>query len=129
MGLNADILKANGRSYAGIGGTSTYFDRVCIVNVDGPFEPTQDCFPVMLVRGNLPGTVKAVMACPIETMPVQWTEVRPPNAVGPMHGGCYIESSDSRFGEAVAALGGPRYAPVAFHDRFETPEQYRALSA
>jgi hypothetical protein len=42
--------------------------------------------------------------------------------VGPMFGGNYVTSSDSRFHDAT---GGH---PVAVHDRFETSEQYRILS-
>ena len=46
-----------------------------------------------------------------------------------MMGGNYAATSDSRFGEAVRKRIGPNfYGAVPIHDRFETPEQYRALS-
>lgn len=124
MGLIASILKHNGRSYAN-GGLSDQHNDVTIVNVAGPFEPTADRPAVMLVHGNVRGSVKAI---PAEFVAGRWQFAQPRGSVGPMMGGSYIETSDSRFGEAVAALGGPRYSPVALHDRFETPEQYRALS-
>ncbi len=126
MGLIADILKHQGRSYSN-GGVSSKVDQVTIVNAPGPFEPTPDRPAVMLVYGNVPGSVKAVPA--EEITPGVFVTGAASGAVGPMHGGTYIETSDSRFGETVESLGGPRYAPVAFHDRFETPAQYEALSA
>jgi hypothetical protein len=126
MGLIASIYKDKGRSYSN-GGISQRVDAVTIVNIAGPFEPTPERPAVMLVHGNLPGTVKivpAVMATPGEYEPDQ-----PTGKVGPMHGGCIVSTSDSRLGEAIASLGGPRFvAGVALHDRFETPEEYRALS-
>lgn len=49
----------------------------------------------------------------------------PKGKVGPMMGGNFIYTSDSRLykiGERKCAV------PIPVHDRFETPEQYRALS-
>lgn len=43
---------------------------------------------------------------------------------GPMFGGNYLVSCDSRFGDAVGACG----RPIPIHDRFETPELNRQLS-
>lgn len=62
---------------------------------------------VKIVPGNLPGYAKAV--------PV----VKPKGMIGPMFGGNFIYSSDSRF---------PMKYPVPIHDRFETQEVYNALS-
>lgn len=129
MGLNADIYKANGRSFSS-GGLSESHDRVCIVNVSGPSEPTDDSPAVMLVPGNLSGTVKIVPAVLFAgTGPYVPANLR--GAVGPMMGGCYVGTSDSRLGEAICEITGQSFASgmVPLHDRFETPEQYRALSA
>lgn len=43
----------------------------------------------------------------------------PPGMYGPMFGGNFLWTSDSRF---------PTAAPLPIHDRFETPEQYEQLS-
>ena len=48
------------------------------------------------------------------------TPVNPPKGcIGPMSGGNFIYSCDSRF---------PSEAPIAIHDRFETSAQYERLS-
>jgi hypothetical protein len=48
--------------------------------------------------------------------------------VGPMFGGNFGYSSDSRWSEAVRELtGSPHYGAVAIHDRYDTPEDYAAL--
>ncbi len=46
-----------------------------------------------------------------------------PGMIGPMFGGTFIYSSDSRFREYCGK------SPIPLHDRWETPEEYRALSA
>lgn len=127
MGLTADIYKSQGRSFSN-GGLSERVDRVTLVNVDGPFEPTDDAPAAMLVAGNLAGCAKVVAA---EWLDVEghskgggWIEKRGAGA-GPMMGGCYVETSDERFREAVRALTGEaRGGPVALHDRYETVKQY-----
>lgn len=49
--------------------------------------------------------------------------------VGPMFGGSYAASSDSRFSRMIADLTGrPFYGAVPVHDRFETQAVYDALS-
>lgn len=128
MGLRADIYKHKGRSFAN-GGLSGDHDEVTIVNVDGPFEPTDDAPGVELVSGNLPGTVKIVPT--VETLQALYDYER--RGIGPMMGGCYVGTSDSRLGQAIRKLtgdrpGAHREGMVALHDRYETPAQYRALS-
>lgn len=75
------------------------------------WEPTQDC-PAVRLAQTTPGYI---VARPVE---------RPAGAVGPMASGAYIVSHDDRFAKLT---GGER--PIPLHDRFETPEQYRALSS
>lgn len=116
MGITASIYKDRGRSCAN-GGISDTYDQVTIVNAPGPFEPSDDAPAVELVPGNLPGTVKAV---PTD---------KPEGAVGPMMGGSYIATSDSRFSELASSICGTKfYGAVPLHDRYETREQYDALS-
>lgn len=130
MGLIASIYRDSAADFSD-GGVSSGYQRVCIVNIDGPFQPTANAYPVMLVPGNLPGTVKIVEAVDSYDLGVEWEAKRISNRVGPMMGGTFIHTSDARFGRAVADLiGGSPYGvgPVAFHDRWETPEQYDLLS-
>lgn len=118
MGLIANIYK-NGGTDCSNGGLSSRYDKVTVVNVDGPFDPADDRPAVMLLPGNLPGVAKVV---PVVGGNVAQTH-------GPMMGGCYVATSDSRFVEAVERITGARfYGAVALHDRYETPEQYRSLS-
>jgi hypothetical protein len=49
--------------------------------------------------------------------------------VGPMFGGNYAETCDSRFQEALRKVTGARfYGAVPIHDRWDTPEDHEALS-
>lgn len=85
------------------------FDRVCVVNAEGPFDPSDDCPAVMLVpHRTLKGAIHAVSLHHHETG--QHT----------MMGGNYLASSDSRFWELCERLGASRFhGAVAIHDRVE----------
>lgn len=128
MGLIAEIYKSDlgDCSNDGLSGSHT---QVTIVNVDGPFKPTPERPAVMLVQGNVAGTVKVVPAALATADGEYLPLVRDGDkTVGPMMGGCYV-SGDSRFTEAVERLLGHRfYGAVPLHDRFETPAQYEMLS-
>lgn len=125
MGLNADIFKSSGRSFSN-GGLSEFHDRVCIVNLPGPFEPYPDSPAVMLVHGNLPNTAKMVPA--VHENGVWWPKEYA-GKVGPMMGGTYVSTSDSRLSQAVRDLTG-RYADIVpLHDRWETQAEYDAPSS
>lgn len=92
------------------GGVSSRVARLTLVNVAGPFEPTPDAPAAYLVKGNVAGSVKVVPADATGAMDTRWL----------MFGGNYAGTSDSRFGEAVEALGGAWHSgPVAIHDRYE----------
>lgn len=119
MGLTADVYKHKGMSFAGSGGLSAAVDEVVVVNCDGPFEPS-DAAPAVLIVPNRLGDPIAVPATLVDG---RWVPARPEGVVGPMMGGCYIATSDSRF----RRLSGV-YGAVPLHDRFETPAQYRELS-
>jgi hypothetical protein len=109
---------------------------VTVVNVSGPSEPTDDAPAVLLVE-NAMGTVRIVPAVEV-TGPGAAVEYHGKwgplladgdKTIGPMMGGSYVGTSDSRFREAVEKLlGHGFYGAVPFHDRFETPAQYEALS-
>lgn len=109
MGLNVSVYKDAGSNYdCTNNGVTNRFSRLNVVNVEGPFDPTDDCPAVMLVKGNLPGTVKIV---PLDEMGTgSWT----------MFGGNYAATSDSRFTAAVEKITGGRfYGAVPVHDRVE----------
>lgn len=95
-------------------GISSSAKSLCLVNVDGPGEPSV-CHPAaFIVYGNLPGTVKIIPAVKTEggnwALTTEWC----------MMGGNYAATSDSRFHDAVRAItGGASYGAVPIHDRIE----------
>ena len=103
------------------GGLSSRCASVTLVGetVSGPFEPDDASPAVKLVKRVINGEVV------IHAEPVQ--PVRPGN-IGYMAGGAFIHTSDSRFGEALRALGHSGYCAISLHDRQETQETYDALT-
>ena len=90
------------------GGLSATAKQVCIVNVDGPFDPADDMPAVKLIKRERVGNVVCV--------PVDLDDGK----TWSMFGGAFIHTSDSRFGEAVRKLSGYDHGfPVALHDRVE----------
>jgi hypothetical protein len=111
MGLRASIYKARGYEKCSNGGVSEFYDQVTLINVPGPSEPSDDAPPALLKAGNLPGTLKVVPVIPGTFA----------GLVGPMAGGSFIATSDSRFSDACRQIvGGEFYGAVAFHDRYES---------
>lgn len=137
------------------GGISSGRDSVCAVNVEGPFDPGGAAGPaVMLVNGptGIPILVPAVAA----DDGVGWERMEMPDRCGPMAGGMYATTSDSRWNNAVRNMvfdfmaerellsakvleyhrpndphrgyAIPCPAAVSIHDRFETWEQYEMMS-
>lgn len=129
MGLIVDIYRSDYDSTANaFHGQS----RVTLVNVEGPFEPAPDRPAALLIPGPQAGPEPNPIIVPDKACPA--------DMVGPMFGGTYAASSDSRFGEAVrallgdpdpAALNRPPFrsssirAAIPVHDRFEVWEGYR----
>lgn len=107
MGLIVSVYKDADSNYdCTMNGVTSRFTKLCVTNVDGPFEPSDDCPPVKLVVGNLPGTAKIVP----EECEGKWS----------MFGGNYAATSDSRFSEAIESIvGGRFYGAVPVHDRVE----------
>ena len=120
MGLTVSVYRA-GRGDFTNGGISAKHDDLTVVNVVGPFAPTPSRPPVLLVDGAR-GTKRVVPA--YQDSDGAWWMVAETELVGPMMGGNYASSSDSRWTSAVGF-----YGAVAIHDRYETPEQYRSLSS
>jgi hypothetical protein len=117
--LMVDVLKHRGESAAN-GGISDEHDAVLLVCPDGPLEVDTDdprMVPVVQIVENAHGTIRAVPF--------------PQHAgglVGPMMGGSYIASPDSRFGAVCRRRQPNFYGAVALHDRYETKAEYEALS-
>lgn len=110
MGILANIYR-NHHGDCSNGGISAEFDTVCIVNADGPFEPSADHPAVKLVVG--PSGRGGNQTYNIIARPYMKKGV-------PMFGGSFIYSSDSRFSELVERLSGsPRTGAIPFHDRYE----------
>ena len=113
MGIIADIYEGKGNGNCSANGISVRFKHVCIVNASGPFEP-RDGMPGVRIEKHPAGERYGIRAVPVESG----------EGVGPMFGGCYVATSDSRFWDLVEELlGGDRHhGAVALHDRFETSD-------
>ena len=108
------------------GGLSGRFRKLLIVNVPGP-TPDNGMHPAMLLVDDQPcgePYPKLVPADPDD----HDKPYRSPTLCGPMMGGNYAGSSDSRLGQAVHELCGLRLSILPVHDRFESPQLYRLLS-
>lgn len=117
MGLRASIYRSNIGKCAN-GGISDKHNEVVIVNAEGPANPTKDAPAVAIARNSM-GNPIIVPAAKEGTQ----------GMAGPMMGGCFIATSDSRFREAIKRVTGQDvYGAIPFHDRFETTRQYQAES-
>lgn len=108
MGMIADIYDSPLGNASNKGISATH-KKVCIVNVEGPWEPAPDRPAVKLIARPNVGNVVCV---PVDLLDAgKWT----------MFGGAFVYTSDSRFGDAVKELSGYDFAfPVALHDRVES---------
>lgn len=113
MGLIASIFRDR-NSDCSNGGISSRHDRVTIVNVEGPFDPTPNAPAVKLVVRGIGGE-RVVHFEPVEPVAE--------GNVGYMAGGAFVASSDSRFRRAVGF-----YGAVSLHDRQESAELNALLS-
>ncbi len=109
MGLRIEIYRS---SYLGDctnkGISAPPARSLTLVNVKGPDTPHDDAPPARLEQ-HRPGYLRIVP-----------DSQKPDGAAGPMMGGNFAHTSDSRFHEACEALiDAPFYGAVAIHDRFE----------
>lgn len=103
MGLLIDVFRPSSMYDCTNGGVSATAKRLCVVNVDGPFDPSEDAPAVKLQKGPL-DTVNLV---PVDED--RWVAF----------GGNFGYTSDSRFQRAVESLIGVSHVAVAIHDRVE----------
>ena len=105
MGLRVYIYKERDQDCSN-NGVSARYKQLTLTNVEGPFDPSDDAPAALLIKRERVGNV---VVKPAE-LGSKWS----------MMGGCFVHSSDSRFGEAVRRLSGYAYGfPVALHDRVE----------
>jgi hypothetical protein len=113
MGLRVDIFRSDYRS------TLNLFDGVdclTITNAEGPFAPAPNAPAALLVSGAF-------------GEPIIVPSEIPANMAGPMFGGSYAATSDSRFGAAMKAVTGKSiYGALPIHDRVEDWATYRSMS-
>ena len=104
MGLIVSVYANKDRYDATNNGVTKRFERLCVINVDGPFEPENDRPAVELLAGALDGT--AILR-PVEA-----------GTSHTMFGGNYAATSDTRFSRAIKFyIGGRFHGAVAIHDR------------
>ena len=118
MGLTVSVYRnADSNTDCTNGGLSSKVTSLTIVNVDGPFDPSERSPAVVLVEGPY-NTARLVPADLHEAN--EWV----------MYGGNIGVTSDSRLGEAVAKITGKKFDDgiVKIFDRVESAEQMRRLS-
>jgi hypothetical protein len=106
MGLHVSIYRSQHDSEANVfhGAKS-----VTVVNLPGPFEPTPEA-PAARLWHTPYGD------------PILVPDTYQPEKAGPMNGGTFAATSDSRWNSAVG------YRAIPVHDRFETWAQYEEMT-
>jgi hypothetical protein len=107
-GLLISIFKNPMYAKCSNGGISETNDEALVIGpgIPGIFEAHE--LPVLKLESHVKGCARLV---PVE---------KPKGRAGPMMGGTFGQTSDSRFSEAIEKLTGSRfYGAVPIHDRFE----------
>lgn len=112
-GLSVSVIVHKDMSDSSANGISSKNDSLILIgengeDLDSPFKGDENN-TVMLVKRYLSNGIY------LHCEPVK----KPEGMNGPMFGGNFIYTSDSRF---------PSKYPIPIHDRFETQEQYNTLS-
>lgn len=116
MGLLIYVYREPGAQDCTNRGISSRYTRLCLMNASGPFEPREDCPPVLL-ESHVRGCLRIVPAVCVLRGGSR-TYVRMPGSW--MMGGNFAATSDSRFSDACERLLGHRfYGAVSIHDRQE----------
>lgn len=108
MGLHVSIYRSNYDS-----AMNAFYgkDSICVINIDGPFKPTEDSPAAILVDG------------PRGTKHIKPADDYSDEDGVQMSGGTFANAPDSRFSEAVGF-----YGAVSIHDRRETWAEYERFS-
>ena len=109
MGLIVSVYKDADSNYdCTMNGVTSRFTKLCVTNVDGPFDPCDEYPAAKLVKQTF-GFGSSVKVIPEEAEGKQT-----------MMGGNYAATSDSRFSDKVEQmLGHHFYGAVPIHDRVE----------
>lgn len=115
MGIIANVYRSD--YDCTLNGWSSLFNKVTVVNAEGPFDPTDDCPAVMIVRHSTMNSLHAISVA--DKLNNRQT----------MMGGNFLHSSDSRFGKLCQKLleegganpvrGWIHTGAIAIHDRVE----------
>lgn len=112
--LPVSVYRSNWSGDCTNGGISAHEDRLYLIHDQGFSDvPADDPRVLRLVKRSFPWSDQPYL----HAEPV--TCVSGAGTVGPMFGGNFIYSCDSRF---------PSKYPIPIHDRYETQEQYDLLS-
>ncbi len=108
MGLLINVYRNQTMGDCTNKGVSSEFDTFCVSNVEGPFEPSDEC-PELLLREGPYKTVRLIPAYLYNSH------------IHYMFGGNYGATSDSRFGQAIDKITGNRMSGdiVKIFDRVE----------
>ena len=109
-GLLVHVFAARYRADCSNNGITKQYDQLVLFGADGPFEP-RDGMPPLLLKNKGPNYLYAV---PCNNA---GEELERRGEVGPMFGGNFVYTSDSRL---------PSKAPIPVHDRWESQELYDA---
>ena len=108
MGLLVNVYKSGDYDCTNGGVSSRFIKGLCLTNVDGPFDPSDDYPAAKLVKQTF-GFGSSVKVIPEEA-----------EGKSTMFGGNYAATSDSRFSRAVEELlGNHFYGAIPIHDRVE----------
>jgi hypothetical protein len=109
-GIRMDIYRSAKMPDCSNGGISGRVHEVTLILPEGgPFEPTADA-PAIILENHVRSALRAVECDEDGERLTGWS----------MMGGCYVATSDSRFGDECERLLGYRfYGAVPLHDRFE----------
>ena len=89
-------------------GLSSKFDRLCLVNVEGPSQPSANCPAIMLKKMVNGSHGTHVYAVPVEKSKSWW-----------QHGGSFTKPAVAGIDEALRLMGGIRSVAIQLHDRQE----------
>jgi hypothetical protein len=96
------------------GGISSQCSTLCLVNAEGPFEPSEER-PAVLMQQHVRGALRIIRA-----YKDRFGHWGPDSYNSHMAGGNFGYTSDSRFsGLARKLLGHDFYGAVSIHDRIE----------
>lgn len=123
MGMYATVCRNAEFGDCSLNGVSKRFNKLLVVNVDGPFGREEDEECAVLLEQHVRGCLRIVPA--VKDGNGKW--IKDPRWA--MFGGNYASCSDSRFTELCEQLLGHRfYGAVAIHDRYESQKQMEELS-